>query len=164
MVEPSRRLRASLSTLWRELADGAGADAGWVLNSGDRGLLRSLENLSAKDASARPANGGASIAAHVDHLRYGLSLLNRWSRGDDPFKDADYSASWQRSNVSDDEWSALRERLRAEVRSWDEALQRPGELSDDKLTGAIASIVHLAYHVGAIRQIDRAARGPSARD
>jgi hypothetical protein len=33
-----------------------------------------------------------------------------------------------------------------------------------ELTGIIAGIVHLACHLGAIRQIDAAARGPLARD
>jgi hypothetical protein len=31
-----------------------------------------------------------------------------------------------------------------------------------ELNGVIASVAHLAYHLGAIRQIDRAIRGPSA--
>jgi DMSO reductase anchor subunit len=30
------------------------------------------------------------------------------------------------------------------------------------VTGAIASIVHLAYHLGAIRQVNHAAAGPQA--
>lgn len=33
-----------------------------------------------------------------------------------------------------------------------------------ELNGVIASIAHLAYHVGAIRQIDLSAKGPSAND
>jgi hypothetical protein len=45
----------------------------------------------AEEASAVPSGGGASIAAHVDHLRYGLELLNRWTRGEKPFADADHS-------------------------------------------------------------------------
>lgn len=35
-------------------------------------------------------------------------------------------------------------------------------LSNRESNGAIASIAHLAYHMGAIRQIDRPIRGPSA--
>ena len=31
-----------------------------------------------------------------------------------------------------------------------------------ELNGVISSIAHLAYHFGAIRQIDRATRGPAA--
>ena len=55
-----------------------------VLNGGDTGLLRSLDHLSAAAASA-PSAGGPSIAAHVEHLRYGLSLMNRWAAGENPF-------------------------------------------------------------------------------
>ena len=35
-------------------------------------------------------------------------------------------------------------------------------LGEIELNGIIGSIAHIAYHLGAIRQIDRAARGPSA--
>ena len=34
------------------------------------------------------------------------------------------------------------------------------DANDVELTGTIASIAHLAYHLGAIRQIDRNVRGP----
>lgn len=33
-------------------------------------------------------------------------------------------------------------------------------MSGQALNGLIASIAHLAYHLGAIRQIERKARGP----
>ena len=45
---------------------------GYVLNTGDIGLLASLEKLSAAEASDS-SNGGATIAAHAQHLRYGLA-------------------------------------------------------------------------------------------
>ena len=51
-------------------------------------MLRSLARLSAADAS-RSVNDGATIAAHAQHVRFGLSLMNRWARdGGDPFADA----------------------------------------------------------------------------
>ena len=64
-------------TLLRELLYGPPKEFAFVLNPGDAGLLASLDKLSAEQASARP-DGRSSIAAHVDHLHYGLSLLNRW--------------------------------------------------------------------------------------
>ncbi|MGH7699885.1 MAG: hypothetical protein ACREMJ_05120 [Gemmatimonadales bacterium] len=165
MADPtSTAFRQALSTVLRELLDGAATKACWVLNPEDPGLLRSLERLSAAAASTIPPAGGASIAAHVDHLRYGLHLLNRWSGGEDPFTDADCSASWRRLNVSDHEWRALRDDLHAEARTWLEVVGEARELSDVELTGVVASVAHLAYHLGAIRQIDRTIRGPSARD
>jgi hypothetical protein len=101
-----------------------------------------------------------SIAAHVDHLRYGLSLMNRWSLGENPFEDADWSASWRTPIVSDSEWRQRRADLRTEASSWQEALRRPREVGEMELNGMLGSIAHLAYHLGAIRQINRTARGP----
>lgn len=154
----------SLSRLFAELTDGSAEEAAWVLNPGDPGLFRSLEKLSAAAASAPPPSGGASIAAHVEHLRYGLSLLIRWCQGEDPFAGADYAASWRRTHVSEHEWVELRNRLRTEAHQWREAIRQPRGASDLELTGIIASVAHLAYHLGAIRQIDRTIGGPVARD
>jgi hypothetical protein len=157
----SKALADSLSTLFGELVDGPSGSTCFVLNRGDVGLLRSLDKLSAEAASGS-TDAGATIAAHVDHLRYGLSLMNRWSGGENPWDDADWTQSWRISKVSDDEWRSLREGLASEVRRWLAALREPREMDRVELTGAMASIVHLAYHLGAIRQIDRSARGPKA--
>ena len=150
----------SLATLFAELTEGTPQSGGFVLNPGDGGLVRSLDRLSAADASA-PTPTGSSIAAHVDHLRYGLSLMNRWSHGESPFKDADWAASWRRRTVSDAAWRQLRDDLRTEVSSWLKALRIPREVDATELTGMIGSVAHLAYHLGAIRQMNSGARGPA---
>lgn len=155
--------RRALATLLSELVDGAPPKACFVLNPGDPGLLRSLDRLSAQDASAVSPQGGASIAAHVDHLCYGMELLNRWAEGDEhAFDNADYSISWRRTSVTDSEWSALRSRLRMNTMKLGAAFQHVQTGNDLHVTGSIAMIVHLAYHFGAIRQIDRSIRGPQA--
>jgi hypothetical protein len=156
----TRDLAATLTTLFGELVDGPPGRTAYMLNGGDVGLLRSLDKLTARDASAAP-RGGATIAAHVDHLRYGLSLMNRWSAGEHPFDDADWSASWRKTTVSDAEWHTLRAELAAEARRWLEALRVPRDVELIELNGIVGSIAHLAYHLGAIRQIDRTARGPA---
>jgi hypothetical protein len=157
-------LNKSLETLFRELVDGPDAHAAWMLNGGDVGLLRSLDALTASAASASPVAGGASIAAHVDHVRYGLSLMNRWAQGEpNPWATADWTASWRRSTVDDRQWEGLRQALGTEAHRWLEALRAPRDYSEMELNGVVASVGHLAYHVGAIRQIDRATRGPAAR-
>ena len=156
-------LQQSLALLFSELVDGPPADAAYMLNPGDSGLLRSLDRLSATDASAPAAPGSASIAAHVDHLCYGLELMMRWSEGEpDPWKSADWTASWKRAAVNDAEWTELRDRFRDVARRWHTALQTPREMSANELNGVIASVAHLAYHMGAIRQINRATQGPKA--
>lgn len=153
----------SLALLFGELIDGPTPHAAYMLNSGDRGLLQSLDDLSAQAASASPVTGGASIAAHVDHLRYGLSLMNRWTDGDpDPWSDADWRASWNRTTVTSAQWTVLRAQLGTEARRWQTALRTAREISLQELNGVIGSIAHLAYHLGAIRQIDRSIRGPQA--
>jgi hypothetical protein len=160
----SKTLHLSLETLFRELVDGAETDAAWILNGGDAGLLRSLDKLTATAASAVPVAGGSSIAAHVDHVRYGLSLMNRWSRGEDnPWSTADWAASWDRLVVNEQEWATLRQAIGAEARAWLESFRSRREYSEIELNGVIASIAHLAYHLGAMRQIDRSIGGPLAR-
>ena len=151
----------SLALLFSELVDGPKGPC-YILNTGDRGLLKSLDAMSAASASAIPPAGGASIAAHVDHVLYGLHLFNRFVAGDDdPWADADWGASWKRTSVDDQEWAALREQLRIEAHRWRDALALAGDLEGVELNGAISSIAHLAYHLGAIRQMDRSLGGPS---
>ena len=79
-------INAALEQLFSELTAGPVQRGGaFILNSGDIGLLRSLDTLSAADAS-HSVHGGATIAAHAQHLRYGLSLMNRWAiEGGNPF-------------------------------------------------------------------------------
>jgi DinB superfamily len=157
-------LTRALSALLRELLNGADPVTAWALNPDDPGLFGSLDKLSAVEASTVPPTGGSSIAAHVDHLRYGFELLNRWSRGENPFADANYSASWTRVTVTEAGWKELRERFRAEARTWQENVRQPRTLTNDELNIVVGSVVHLGYHLGAIRQINRATRGPAARD
>jgi hypothetical protein len=159
----TRDLGNTLPTLFSELVDGAPQTEAYVLNRGDAGLLRSLDKLSATAASA-PTPHGSTIAAHVDHLRYGLSLMNRWSAGENPFDGADWTASWRRTRVSAVQWKQLRDELANEARRWLESLNTPREIDQSELNSVVGSVAHLAYHVGAIRQIDLSARGPSAND
>jgi hypothetical protein len=151
----------ALARLFRELIDGtSGSDEAFILNTGDRGLLRSLDALSTDDAS-RSANGGATIAAHARHLQYGLSLMNRWaSDGGNPFADARWDEAWKTSRVDEAAWSEIRDGLRDEAHRWLATLASPRIVSPIEFAGMVASIAHLAYHVGAIRQISRVARGP----
>ena len=150
----------TLGTLLSELIEGTSKEGGFILNPGDEGLLRSLEKLSAVEASARTPTG-ASIAAHVDHVRYGLSLMNRWSQGENPFGAANWSDSWKKTAVSDQEWRGRVSELRAEATRWLGVVRTPRNVDQVELNGVVGSIAHLAYHLGAIRQINQTARGPA---
>lgn len=151
----------TLRHLFSELVDGVTSGrGGFMLNTGDIGLLRSLEQLSAKEAS-RSTNGGATIAAHAQHVRYGLSLMNEWgSQGGNPFANAKWDEAWKISSVTDAQWTEIRNGLRDESQRWLEVLKTPREVAGIEYSGMVSSIAHLAYHLGAIRQIDKSTRGP----
>jgi hypothetical protein len=98
--------------------------------------------------------GKTTIAAHVDHVYYGLSLLNRWAAGEtNPWADADWDASWRRTTVNDDQWKKLRAELRRAAETWKTHVDEREHWDDLTAAGAVSSAAHTAYHLGAIRQI-----------
>jgi hypothetical protein len=144
----------ALSVLLREIFDGPPGNDSFLLNPGDPGLLRQLDSIGADAASARPMPGKTTIAAHIDHVRYGLSLLNRWAGGEsNPWAGADWDASWKRTTVSAEEWRRLRAELRREADAWRKHAAARTDWNDLTAAGALASAAHTAYHLGAIRQI-----------
>ena len=151
----------TLSQLFAELVDGVTSSrGGFMLNTGDTGMLASLATLSADDAS-HSSNGGATIAAHTQHVRYGLSLMNRWAaEGGNPFANAKWDEAWRITRVDAALWQEIRNGLRQETERWSRVLKTPREVAGLEFTGLVSSIAHLAYHLGAIRQIDKSARGP----
>lgn len=163
-MELDSLLRDTLLGLLGELADGPPSDMAFIVNPGDRGLLRSLALLPAAEASRR-RDGRSSVAAHTQHLRFGLHLLNKWIRGDEnAFADANYAESWGHQSVTDDEWRDLREALERELREWASAIATPRQWDAMSLSAVVSSVAHTAYHMGAIRQLVPAAAGPAAND
>lgn len=149
-----------LAKIFAELTTGASPKGGFVLNAGDAGLLASLDKLSAAEAS-HAAHQGATIAAHAEHLRFGLSLMNRWAtEGGNPFAGVKWYEAWKTNTVDEGRWKEIRTGLRQEVEHWHKALQQPREVVEIELSGVFGSVAHLAYHLGAIRQIEAGARGP----
>src|SRR5262245_27343546 len=132
----TENLAGSLTTLLSELVDGADTNGGaYVLNSGDAGLLRSLDKLSAADAS-QAVHGGATIAARAQHVRYGLALMNRWGReGGNPFADATWDDAWRSGVVDERAWMEIRAGLRDETRRWAEVLISPRDVTAPELNG-----------------------------
>src|SRR3954469_17684221 len=115
--------QSALSKLLTEIFDGPPTSEAYLLNPGDVGLLRQLDSIDAAAASTRPMAGKTTIASHVDHVHFGLSLLNRWAAGEEnPFAGADWNASWQRTTVTEDEWKNLRAALRDQVKKWQNAV------------------------------------------
>jgi len=153
-MSTNNTFHTALNNLLVEIFNGPPEGGAYILNPGDPGLLRQLDTLDAKAASTRPMPGATTIAAHADHVHYGLSLLNRWAAGEEnPFETADWEASWKRTTVTEDEWKALRAKLRQAADSWRQAAAARTEWNEVAAAGALGSASHTAYHLGAIRQI-----------
>ena len=56
------------------------------------------------------------------------------------------------------EWKRLRDQFTDEARRWAESMRTPREANELELNVIVGTIAHLAYHIGAIRQIDRESR------
>lgn len=151
--------RRAVKAMLVELFDGSTEKAAYVLNPGDPGLLRQLEALDAEAVSNRPMPGLTTVAAHVDHVLYGITLLNRAADGEaNPWADADWSASWKRTSVDEAGWRDLVKRLRAASERWKRGVAEWKDWDETSAAGAVSSVAHTAYHLGAIRQILAAAK------
>jgi hypothetical protein len=154
MPPPDSIFHRALSNMLTEIFDGPPGQEAYVLNPGDAGLLRQLETIDARTASTRPTPGRASIAAHVDHLQFGLSLLNRWAAGEEnPWAGANFNASWQRNSVTEAEWRTLRDTLRRDAEVWRAGVAARTSWDDLAAAAALSTAAHTAYHLGAIRQV-----------
>lgn len=152
---------AALTAVMNELVHGTAPSGGYLLNRGDVGIVRTLSTLTAHQASLI-IHGGSSIAAHVAHVTYYTNIMNRWAAGENPWETADWESSWLEPSVTTEEWERARHDLARELNAWNKVLGEPREVTTAEFSGMIASIAHLAYHLGAIRQMDRRARGPGA--
>lgn len=98
--------------------------------------------------------GRPSIAAHIDHVHFGLTILNRWAAGEaNPWAGADGNASWQRTAVTEDQWRTLRRAFRHEAEKWRKVVATRTTWDDMAAAAALSTAAHTAYHVGAVRQI-----------
>ncbi|WP_034385898.1 hypothetical protein [Deinococcus sp. YIM 77859] len=130
--------------------DGTRADG-----SGNHGLLATLEGLSAAQAS-RDVHG-STIAGHAQHAAFHMEVIVRWERDGDrgPF---DWKGSFQPAQVNEEEWRAVRLRVR---RAYEALLQFARAQEDqtpngDVTGGLTGAVAHVAYHLGAIRQMVKA--------
>lgn len=114
----------------------------------DAGLTGTLKILSASDASRSVA--GLSIVAHVHHVTFGMNASADWIRGDHTPKE--WKESWSIISVDDQGWAKLQQALADACNNLRQAITFHSSDSAHSFGGAIGSIAHLAYHLGAIRQ------------
>jgi hypothetical protein len=115
------------------------------------GIMTALEGVSATQASRSSGPGRTTMAAHAEHIRFTLRVVNAWGRGEQP--EIDWADSWKVSSVTDDQWDALRADLHREFQMTLEGVQGRTAWREQSLEMLINNIAHTAYHAGAIRQI-----------
>ena len=94
--------------------------------------------------------GRTSIAAHVNHVIFGLQASALWIEGDRTTRRWD--ESWSVSAVDDTSWTRMEERLRAAYQDLQRAVGLFATESEEAMAGTVGALAHAAYRLGAIRQ------------
>lgn len=115
-------------------------------------LFETLATVTADEASRPISRQCACLAAQVNHVRYYLEVLSGYMRQQPPAS-VDWAASWNVTSVSPEEWDAMLQGLRdtyQQVRTLFESFETWN--GEEEIAGALAIVVHTAYHLGEIRQ------------
>lgn len=119
----------------------------------DTSLFPTLETVTAEEASIPVGGKCASLAAQVAHVTFYLEVLERYiflgNAGS-----VDWGEVWRTVEVvTPDKWEGIKANLKQtylrvnrelrKLETWDE---------EEQIGGAMAIVVHTAYHLGEIRQ------------
>jgi hypothetical protein len=139
-----------LLAVLKETVEGPGEGGSFFLDK-NTGLLQTLETLSLERVFASAAPGRPSIAAHVRHTSFHINTICAWPRGDHSRRD--WPSSFVLENHDAATWAVLLEELKFEYADFRSVIREFASGSDEALGGAVGGIVHVAYHLGAIRQL-----------
>ena len=125
---------------------------GYFLDKGTS-MFETLATVSAEEASVPVGGKCATLAAQVKHVAFYLDVLEREVRTQQ-YEQPDWGKIWRETTgVTSEEWEVLKTQLRE---SYDRLKRLIGDTtgwpSEQHIGGAIAAIVHTAYHLGEIRQ------------
>ena len=148
-VIPAEHFTTALYGLLDETFDNV---QGYYLDRGTS-FFETLATISAAEASIPVGGKCATLAAQVKHITFYLDVLEKAVRTQQ-FERQDWGKIWRETRaVTPEEWETLKADLRA---SYDriKALiaDTPAWAGEQQIGGAIAVIVHTAYHLGEIRQ------------
>ena len=115
-------------------------------------LFETLDTITAEEASRPVSASCASIAGQAEHVRFYLQVLQDYMQQKEVGK-IDWEASWRLKTVTPEEWDALKQRLKSTYQDL-MALIKGFDTwqGENELGGALAIVVHTAYHLGEIRQ------------
>ncbi len=114
------------------------------------GIVNTLNSITAEQASQKHGSH-PSIAAHVRHMIFHLKVAYEWIAGDHSKRD--WQGSFLPHEVTPEEWRELKKEIQETKETYLRVIKA---LPTDQLiseSGAMGVIAHLAYHLGAIRQV-----------
>jgi hypothetical protein len=115
-------------------------------------LFETLGTITAEEASRPVSSRCASIAGQVEHVRFYIQVLQDYMQQKEVGK-VDWDASWYLKSVTPDEWDALKQRLQSAYQDLMTLIKGfKTWQGENELGGALAIVVHTAYHLGEIRQ------------
>jgi|SRR3990172_5168037 len=125
---------------------------GFFLDKGTS-LFETLATISAEEASIPVGGKCATLAAQVKHVAFYLDVLERNVRSG-TYERVDWGEIWRTTKeVTLSEWEALKIGLRESYDRIKALIRDSQEWPDEsQIGGAIATVVHTAYHLGEIRQ------------
>lgn len=149
---------SSLLELLDELYVGSEGKQTWVIDQDPgHGVSRAIEQIEALQASMPIVEGGSTIAAHTEHLRWSIQLALEYFDGKMP--SPDWSESWRIHKVNDQEWQKLQQDLLKSYKDLRIAVAERKDWSNQQFRqGTLALLPHVAYHLGAIKQLIIATR------
>lgn len=125
---------------------------GYYLDKGTS-MFETLATISAAEASVPVGGKCATLAAQVKHVAFYLDVLEKSVRTGQ-FTRVDWGEIWRTvGSVTPDEWEAIKTELRASYNGILNLIRDTSEWpSETEIGGAMAVVVHTAYHLGEIRQ------------
>lgn len=142
---------SNLKALFQETFEGTGGEGShYIDGKGHGSLLETLDRTNSQLAFMPLRAGGATIAAHAEHLRYYIQTLQRLM-ADEHGVQPDWPGSWQTRSVTPDEWEVLKAAVRTEVAALLDNIDRMDTWDDERIGGTLSILVHSAYHLGTIR-------------
>jgi hypothetical protein len=125
---------------------------GFYLDKGTS-FFETLATISAEEASIPVGGKCATLAAQVKHVAFYLDVLEENVRTQ-KFEPVDWDKIWREvTAVSPDEWQTIQSELRESYNRIKQLINDTPEWDNERVIGgAIAMIVHTAYHLGEVRQ------------
>lgn len=123
--------------------------------------MESLAELDEQLASRKVNTELQSIAAHVVHCLFVLRLANAMFGRPSP--EGTWEGTWSKQEVTAEEWQMLKSEFEFEAQLLMKNTDSDADWSQAEFaTGTLVALPHLAFHLGAIRQLIHLARSQTS--